>query len=63
MDSNLGFTKPRMNKRREDDIYDYDYALENSLKRLNESKLLSGRDKERARALSSWLLLPRWQQS
>jgi hypothetical protein len=32
--------------KRGDDVYDYEYALRNSLKRLDESEVLSGRDKE-----------------
>ena len=35
-----------MSSKRDDDIYDYAYALRNSLKRLDDSKLLSERDKD-----------------
>jgi site-specific recombinase XerD len=47
MGSNLGFTELMEKKGREpDDVYDYAYSLRNSVKRLDESNVLSDRDKE-----------------
>jgi integrase/recombinase XerD len=46
MGTNPGFTELMEKRKEADDVYDYCYALRNSLKRLDESEILSGGDKE-----------------
>jgi hypothetical protein len=46
MGTNLGFTELMEKVKEADDVYDYGYALRNSLKRLDESEILSDRDKD-----------------
>jgi site-specific recombinase XerD len=46
MGTNPGFTGLAVKNHKEDDVYDYSYALRNSLKRLDESEILSEGDKD-----------------
>jgi integrase/recombinase XerD len=46
MGTNPGFTELMERRKEADDVYDYGYALRNSLKRLDESKILSEGDKD-----------------
>jgi site-specific recombinase XerD len=46
MGTNPGFTELMEKRKEADDVYDYSYPLRNSLKRLDESEILSEGDKE-----------------
>ena len=46
MGTNPGFTELMEKRKDADDVYDYGYALRNSLKRLDESKILSEGDRD-----------------
>ncbi|HXW36523.1 MAG TPA: hypothetical protein VEJ36_01270 [Nitrososphaerales archaeon] len=46
MESNPGFTELMEKRKEADDVYNYSYALRNSLKRLDESEILSEGDKD-----------------
>ena len=46
MGTNPGYTELMEKRKEADDVYDYSYALRNSLKRLGESKILSEGDKD-----------------
>jgi site-specific recombinase XerD len=46
MGTNPGFSELMEKRKEEDDVYDYGYALRNSLKRLDESEILSEGDKD-----------------
>jgi site-specific recombinase XerD len=46
MGTNPGFTELMEKRKEADDVYDYSYALRNSLKRLDESEILSEGDKD-----------------